>query len=57
MAGRRQSRYQRQAARRRFEEIAAWIVLPLVVLIAWWIGSQVWGAMSMSSMDWFQAAP
>ncbi len=56
MAGRRQSRWQRQAARRRFEEITAWIVLPLVILIGWWIGSQFWAALSASSLDWFQAS-
>lgn len=35
------TRYQRQRSRRRFEEIASWILLPIVIVVGWWIVTQV----------------
>lgn len=35
-------RRERARRRRHFEEIAAWVVLPLIVIIAWVIGQQVY---------------
>lgn len=32
---RARSRYQRNRSRRRFEEIAGWIVVPLIVMVGW----------------------
>lgn len=40
---------ERRRARRRFEEVVAWIVLPLVLVVGWWIGYQVYAAWDVPS--------
>lgn len=35
-------RRERARRRRHFEEVAAWVVLPLIVIIAWIVGQQVY---------------
>jgi multisubunit Na+/H+ antiporter MnhB subunit len=37
-----QRRRERQRKRRRFEEIVAWIVVPIIVLVTWWVGAQLY---------------
>lgn len=37
-------RRNRGRQRRRFEEVAAWIVLPSIVLLCWFIGKEVYTA-------------
>lgn len=36
------TRYERRLKRKRHEEIMAWIVLPLVLIIGWFIFTAVW---------------
>lgn len=38
-----QRRRERRRKRHRQEEIAAWFILPLVALVAWLLGAQIWG--------------
>ncbi|MGI6245622.1 MAG: hypothetical protein ACOYJQ_07620 [Pseudochelatococcus sp.] len=35
-------RRERARRRRQFEEVAAWVILPLIVVITWIIGQQVY---------------
>lgn len=35
-------RHERARRRRHFEEIAAWVVLPLIVIVTWIVGQQVY---------------
>lgn len=42
MSARVQSRSERARRRRHFEEVASWIILPLIVVIAWIVGYQVY---------------
>lgn len=37
-----QRRRERQRKRRRFEEIVAWIVVPVIAVLAWWVGLQLY---------------
>ncbi|MBS7704008.1 hypothetical protein [Chelatococcus asaccharovorans] len=37
-----QRRRERQRKRRRFEEIVAWIVVPIIAVLAWWVGIQLY---------------
>ncbi|MBB3808656.1 hypothetical protein [Pseudochelatococcus contaminans] len=36
------SRRERARRRRHLEEVAAWIILPVIVIITWVVGSQVY---------------
>ncbi|MFT0892316.1 hypothetical protein [Pseudochelatococcus sp. G4_1912] len=42
MSTRFERRRERARRRRHFEEITAWIVLPLIVVVTWLIGSEVY---------------
>ncbi|MFC7398781.1 hypothetical protein ACFQU1_16390 [Chelatococcus sp. GCM10030263] len=44
MASYFQRRRERRRSRQRFEEIVAWIVVPMVVIMTWWVGTQLYGA-------------
>lgn len=35
-------RRERRRKRKRMEEIASWLILPLVLFFGWFIGSQLW---------------
>lgn len=35
-------RRERSRRRRHFEEVAAWVILPLIVVITWVVGQQVY---------------
>lgn len=37
-----QRRRERQRSRRRFEEIVAWIVVPIIVVVIWLVGSKLY---------------
>jgi len=39
-----QRRRDRRRSRQRFEEIVAWIVVPIFILLMWWVGTQLYGA-------------
>jgi hypothetical protein len=35
-------RRERRRRRKRAEELASWFILPIVLIIGWWIGAQVY---------------
>lgn len=38
-------RRERRRRRHRQEEILAWILVPIIVIVGWWAGSEVYSAM------------